>query len=183
MTHRADDNSRFKQFVDLIHDDEALEGVDFVVHRTSSKETSDHPRFAWIWRGGNVERNTEGSASELVDGCLVKLPFVDMVTAEIHIWGETFEQAELMRNCMLGALDRRQGARFSVNGYTWWNEQEATAEWDVSGVKCMMTVTVEILIGTEQKAVTVLTDTSTTVTFQDAPAGSAVETLKTITVP
>ncbi len=183
MTHQTQDNSRFKQFVDLIHTDDSLDGIDFVVHRLGSKETSDYPRFAWIWRGGNIARNPESSGPTIADGCAVKCPLVDNVTAEIHCWGETFEQAELMRNCMLGALDRRMGARFSVTGYVWWNEQETNAEYDVSGVKCIMTITAEILIGTEITETTTLAATATDVTFQDAPEGSTIEAHKTINVP
>ncbi len=177
------DNSRFRQFVDLIHTDDALEDVDYVVHRIHSKETSDHPRYAWIWRGGQIERNKEGSASVLVGNCFVKCPFVDKAIAEIHIWGEDFKEAELMRNNMLGALDRRQGARFELGPYSWWNEQEPTAEWDVSGVKCIMTVTVEILIGTEQAPATQIVAAEIEATFQDNPAGSAVEIVHTTTLP
>lgn len=179
----SEDNSRFRQFVDQIHTDDALAGIDYVVHRLASKEESDHPQIAWVWTGGQISNNTESSASITTDDCAVKVPYVDNVAVQIHVWGKDFEQAEAMRNCMIGALDRALGGgQLALGAYVWWNEQEETAEWDISGIKCIMNVSFPLLIATEFAPVKQVVGADITATFQD-PAGSTIETVHTSTVP
>lgn len=180
----SQDNSRFRQFVDQVHTDDALDAIPYVVHRLASKEETDHPQIAWIWPGGQIDSNTESSASIVTGECSVKVPYVDNVAVQIHVWGEDFEQAEAMRNCMIGALDRNLGAgQLTFGTYTWWNEQEETAEHDISGVKCIMNVSFPLLIATEFAPTKQLVGAQIDATFQDNPAGSTIENVHTSTVP
>lgn len=176
-------DSNFKRFVNLVHQDDALDGVPFEVFRINAKLHSDWPRINWIWLGGTVKSNEEASAPIEFNGCLVKCAFIDFVRATVETIGEDFDQAARLRDCTIASIYRILGSRFQPGNYLVWNEQSATAEHTVSGVKISLEVRFELLIGTEAKPITTIAGTSTTATFQDTPDGSSVEIEKVWTQP
>lgn len=163
--------STWEQFVHLIHEDDALDGIKFSCFRIESKENDDYPKVAWIPRGGAIVRS-DVLGGDPFGNCIVKLPFTDRVDAEIHLWGKDFAQAELLRNDIVASIDRLLGARFVPGGYETFNEQDGTAEWALSGVKMVLQVTVELVVGTEAKASNTVTTLTHTGTFEDHATGS-----------
>lgn len=158
-------SSRFEQLVTLIHNDPALQGIDVQVSRVGSKLTGDHEQISWVWVGGEIVDNPEGVAtvqgSEGFESLLIRAPFLDLVTAEIHIWSQSFECAEDLRNRVIASLHRTLGGDVEFNGYSWFNESRGTADWAISGFKCTLQIRVPILVGTEVSSTVAEIDSQT----------------------
>lgn len=167
-------NSPLENFVAEVHEDSALDGVEFGVFRLESKLADDWPLVSWIWRGGNVEASPDIGGRSGGD-CRPLTPLVDHANLEIHVWHEDFEKCVKLRDAVLTSIWRYQGARFSVTDYEWFNEQDSTAEWATSGVKCIVRVIVELPISSEWPKTTKIVAHTKTSLFTDNPEGSTTE--------
>lgn len=142
--------SRFREFVRAVHDDPALNKVEYRVFRLASKEAGDWPRVDWIPRGGSFALSL-GTSQQVgtTSPQRVQTPYEDHIECEIRVWAEDFDKCEDLRNRVIGSLRRFQGARFEPGTYEWFNEQDATAEYAISGVLCILQTVIRVPVATE----------------------------------
>lgn len=145
--------SRFREFVRAVHDDPVLDGVPYRVFRLESKENADWPSVDWIPRNGTFELSV-GTSQQVGVGTdapqRVLTPYEDHLNCEIRIWEEDYDKTEDLRNRVISSLRRYQMARMKLGAYEWFNEQDTTAEYAISGVLCVLQVEIRLPVPSER---------------------------------
>lgn len=168
-------DSRFREFVRAVHNDPALGGVNFRVFRLESTENADWPMVDWIPRSGSFALAL-GTSQQVGVGTdapqRVQTPYEDHINTEIRVWEENFDKCEDLRNRVICSMRRFQGARFDPGTYEWFNEQDETAEYAISGVLCVLQTVIRVPVPSERANENRMTDETHTGDFVSDLDGS-----------
>jgi hypothetical protein len=166
--------SALETLVAAVHADAAMAGVDYEIHRLKLKELDSPPKYVWVHMGGTIGA-TDQVGGRVYSGRRDRVVRTDEARCEVHIWGESYEQAEDMLYLLVATLWRIASGSVAFGGYTIFNEQPATAEYALAGVKLVLDVTVTMPITSEQKSLTTITTAVKDGQFIDRETGSVTD--------